>query len=165
MKKTVIIVAIIILLGVVGGLVFNHYKKEEVVDNLVQNNVEKTVKDFGAQLQKVSLLAPEDILKESIQSQYSSFVSAELLNQWLAHPQKAPGRVVSSPWPDHIVVENIQKTQDQYQVQGFIVLMTSNEIEHGGEAGRQSVSLVLKNIDNKLLITNVEIGAPIVSNS
>lgn len=154
MKKTISIVAIIILAGFIGLLVFNNYKKNEIISDSTRSTIEETVNNFGNQLQKVSLLAPEDILKASIQSQYSSFVSTELLNNWLTNPQNAPGRTVSSPWPDHIEINSIQSSKKGYEVKGDIVFMTSNEVEHGGETGRQSIYLFLKNIDGKLLITD-----------
>lgn len=55
------------------------------------------VKGFGSKLQTVSLLAPKDIVAESVQENYSPFVSPTLIEEWISDPAKAPGRLTSSP--------------------------------------------------------------------
>lgn len=57
---------------------------------------------FGERLQRVSLLAPDSLVRASIRSEYAEFISAELLEEWLRDPASAPGRETSSPWPDRI---------------------------------------------------------------
>ena len=59
---------------------------------------------FGERLQRVSLLAPDSLLRASIRSEYAEFVSPALLESWLARPQNAPGRSTSSPWPAGIEI-------------------------------------------------------------
>ena len=50
---------------------------------------------------------------------------------------KAPGRVTSSPWPDHIEITRITPEEpDQYRVEGFVVEMTSQEAVQGGGGGQ-----------------------------
>jgi hypothetical protein len=60
------------------------------------------VTQFGERLQRVSLLAPDSLVRASIRSEYAEFVSASLLEEWLRDPASAPGRETSSPWPDRI---------------------------------------------------------------
>lgn len=99
------------------------------------------VSSFGAQLQKVSLLAPD--ASSSIAAVYGPFVSPELLARWSADPSHAPGRQTSSPWPDHIDTQSVTPQGSGFLVFGTIVLMTSQEKEHGGNAGTTPVILQL----------------------
>jgi len=65
---------------------------------------EAIVSEFGSRLKNVSLLAPEDELKREIEENYKDFVVPELLSAWIAEPASAPGRLVSSPWPEKIEI-------------------------------------------------------------
>ncbi|MGA7616074.1 MAG: hypothetical protein WBX15_12935 [Thermoanaerobaculia bacterium] len=66
------------------------------------DEVEQTVRAFGRKLAKVSLLAPPETLRTSIRKEYGALVTPDLLNRWITDPGEAPGRLTSSPWPDHI---------------------------------------------------------------
>ena len=113
------------------------------------------VESFGSKLQAVSLQAPNDLVNESIRENYSDFVSPELLAKWLSDPQNAPGRMRSSPWPDHIEVLSMKELPDfAYEVKGEIVEMTST-----GVAARRPVTLVVEKTVNSWLIGAVTIGA------
>jgi len=102
-----------------------------------EQDVRKLVEDFGKELQKVSLLAPEDLLIQSIKENYGSFITPDLLQKWLDDPQSTPGRMVSSPWPDHIDILDMEMNdKNQYTVNGEIVEVTSTELENGGAAAR-----------------------------
>ena len=63
-----------------------------------EGEVRDLVESFGKTLQTVSLLAP-DAAKE-INKRYAEYVSCPLLEKWTSDPSQAPGRTVSSPWPD-----------------------------------------------------------------
>jgi hypothetical protein len=97
---------------------------------------------FGERLARVSLLAPPDVLDESLRSEFGPYVTQQLLDAWLAEPESAPGRVVSSPWPDRIEVTAAQPLdRNAYEVSGEVVLVTSAEVERGsGEVGRFPVT-------------------------
>lgn len=124
--------------------------EEDVVMQLVQ--------DFGKKLQNVSLLAPEDVLAKSMQESYGEFVSPDLLNKWLSDPAEAPGRAVSSPWPDRIEVQSAEKMPDgSYRIQGHIVEVTSAETEDEA-AAKRPISLQINRIENRWLITEVGLG-------
>jgi len=65
--------------------------------------------------------------------QCSEFLSSELLETWTNDVSKDPGRVVSSPWPDHIEINSlIQEGAARYAVTGFVVEVTSVELVNGG---------------------------------
>ncbi|MDR3571691.1 MAG: hypothetical protein P4L81_05885 [Candidatus Pacebacteria bacterium] len=92
-----------------------------------------TVAAFGKTLQQVSLLAPN--ASSTIASTYAPYVDPSLLKQWEANPQSAPGRVVSSPWPDHIQIDSVTPQGSGYVVDGKLIFMTSDNTAHGGNAG------------------------------
>lgn len=133
--------------------------KQQIEEN-DKKAVSSVVEDFGKKLQMVSLLAPADILNKSMQENYAGLVSPELLEKWQNDPRNAPGRMVSSPWPDRIDILAIEKSSEgSYEVKGEIVEITSDEVEHGGFAAKRPISLILKKIENRWLIDNVTMGA------
>lgn len=109
-----------------------------------------TVEAFGSVLQNVSIMAPD--ASSAIASTYAPYVDPALLSQWEKDPQSAPGRVVSSPWPDHIQVDSVTPQGTGYIVNGQLVFMTSNEVEHGGNAGTTPVVAQLIPENGKLMI-------------
>jgi hypothetical protein len=125
-----------------------------------QAAVRETVEHFGSEMQQVSLLAPAGDVRAAMEADYGSLVSPELLAQWEADPADAPGRLTSSPWPDHIDIDAVTAQADgTYVVQGSVVEMTSNEVEHGGEADEYPVTLTLANQNGAWVITAYSRGA------
>ncbi|HET8575378.1 MAG TPA: MliC family protein [Candidatus Paceibacterota bacterium] len=125
--------------------------------NANETAVKQTVEDFGKQLQKVSLLAPD--ASSTMKDAYGPYVTGTLLAEWQKDPSKAPGRDVSSPWPDHIEITDVSTSGVVYSVEGKIVLMTSNEVEHGGNAGTVDVSMTLVDQNGKWLINTLDEGS------
>lgn len=122
--------------------------------------VRSLVETFGSKLQAVSLLAPADMVNKSMQENYGDLVSAALLAEWQSNPQTAPGRVTSSPWPDRIEIVRVREVaDDQYEVQGEIVEITSVEKVNGGAAAKRPITLVVQKIGGRWLITGVTLGA------
>lgn len=111
------------------------------------------VQVFGKTLQTVSLL-DETGVKSAMQAAYGQYVTPELLEAWQAKPAQAPGRMVSSPWPDHIDIFNVQKESDTaYTVTGQIVEITSDSPE---AAARRAITLTAeKQADGTFRITTV----------
>ncbi len=121
--------------------------------------VESLVKNFGEKLKMVSLLAPEDILNQTMGEYYSKFVSPELLDEWKNDPQNAPGRLTSSPWPECIEIIDINKlSKEEYEVKGEIIEVSSTETANNEITVKQPITLSIKKIDDNWLITNVNIG-------
>jgi hypothetical protein len=118
------------------------------------------VENFGKKLQMVSLLAPSDILKKSMQDNYGGLVESALLEKWLNDPQNAPGRLVSSPWPDRIeIISNQKLANGSYEVKGKIIEITSAEQGGDGFAAKRPITLIIKKTGGSWLIDDVTMGA------
>lgn len=166
-----IILGITLLLGAsffnhTGGVTQTPPQKEGQPQDQVQQvvkNDEKTVRnlvgDFGKKLQTVSLSAPKDIVSQSMRENYSNFISKALLDKWRSDPQKALGRMVSSPWPDRIEILTMEKTSESvYKISGEIVEITSTEKVNGGIAAKRPVILLVKKNNNRWLIDEAMAG-------
>jgi hypothetical protein len=115
------------------------------------------VETFGRRLQAVALLAPD--AAEQIQTQYAGLVSPALLKIWMEDTSKAPGRMVSSPWPDRIEIATlVSETADRYVIDGFVVEITSAELASGGVADRIPVHMVVERQQGHWLITGYAEG-------
>lgn len=125
-----------------------------------QAAVATLVEAFGEKLQAVSLLAPKEIVSQSIREHYGPLVTPELLARWVSDPQTAPGRVTSSPWPDRIDIRSIDRTaRGIYRVQGDIIEVTSVEVKTGGVAAKRPITLVVEQVGDRWLISSVTLGA------
>ncbi|HEY8488516.1 MAG TPA: hypothetical protein VIL38_05530 [Thermaerobacter sp.] len=121
--------------------------------------VRSVVEAFGRQLQQVSLLAPEDEVRRSMEKHYAGYVAPELLAAWQADPLNAPGRTVSSPWPDRIEITSVKALPDGgYQVEGTLIEVTSVEQGTDEAAATRPITLVLRRFDGRWLITEVTLG-------
>ncbi|MGH7141045.1 MAG: hypothetical protein ACREGH_00210 [Minisyncoccia bacterium] len=117
-----------------------------------------TLARFGMVLQQVSLLAPS--ASSTIAAQYAPYVAPALLLEWESDPSVAPGREVSSPWPDHVEITSAAAQGNAVNLAGNIVLMTSNEVEHGGNAGLIPFTATISNVGGSWLITNFSESSP-----
>jgi hypothetical protein len=62
---------------------------------------------LGERMKQVSLLAPAYEVRAEIRENYTELVTPRLLDQWLFRPDAAPGREVSSPWPERIEIDTV----------------------------------------------------------
>jgi hypothetical protein len=99
------------------------------------------VEQFGQRLKRVSLLAPDSIVLGEIRQAYGSLVTPALLERWTATPNRAPGRKVSSPWPDRIEVRSIEAGAGGCHVRGDVIYVTSGAQPSGSIGARESVVL------------------------
>lgn len=100
---------------------------------------------FGERLQRVSLLAPDSLLRASIRAEYEPFVSPALLESWLTNPAKAPGRTTSSPWPAGIEISGTSAAPSggpQIVYVGDILERTSTT-PSGGSSSRTPVRITV----------------------
>jgi hypothetical protein len=102
---------------------------------------------LGESLKRVSLLAPDSLVRRAMDSAYAPLVTPALLDAWTADPAHAPGKTVSSPWPERIEVESVRAAAGgTCRVEGQVVYVTSAELAHGGAAARQPVTLGIVNV-------------------
>ena len=118
-----------------------------------ESTIRAMVDAFGRRLQNVSLLAPD--AAEQIRLQYLQYVSPALLASWMSDPRKAPGRLVSSPWPDHIEIYSLaMETPDRCVITGSVIELTSVEAVNGGAAAKIPVRIVAQELQGSWLITD-----------
>ncbi len=111
---------------------------------------------FGSRLQAVSLQSPNFV--EEMMAEYAGLVDSSLLEEWSGDPSTAPGRSVSSPWPDRIEVASVDRiSPGVYSVSGYVIEITSYELSHGGEAARLPVHITVGKLENQWLITGYEL--------
>jgi len=126
-----------------------------IQEGTTESSVRLFVEHFGVKLRDVTLSAPKALAAESIQANYSGIVWPDLLSVWMKDPAEAPGRLTSSPWPDHIDVASITLMNGTtYAVTGDVAEVTSNEIVNGGVADTYQIFLTVENSNGKWLITD-----------
>ncbi|MBD3208006.1 MAG: hypothetical protein GF370_00945, partial [Candidatus Nealsonbacteria bacterium] len=156
-KLALVILVAIVILGI-GFYILDNQKNEEAEEQK-EVAVRNLVESFGEQLKKVSLQAPEKQLKESLQEHYSDFVAPELLEVWIEDSSQAPGRLTSSPCPENIEIDSIEKRSNtSYRVSGRIIEITSAETTGDGMAAEREIALVVERINENWLITGVTLG-------
>jgi len=157
-RKFVLIILVATVISGVGFYILDSQKSEEAEEQK-EVAVRNLVESFGEQLEKVSLQAPEEQLRESLQEHYSDFVAPELLENWAENPLQSPGRLTSSPWPERIEVDSIEKRNaTSYRVSGRIIEITSVEKTESGVAAERDFDLVVEKINGNWLIANVSLG-------
>lgn len=124
-----------------------------------EQDVLALVEAFGKRIQAVSITAPPSSAAAGITEHYSDYVTPELLQQWQTDPQTAPGRLVSSPWPDRIdILATEMYEPDQCTVRGEIIEVTSVEMAQGGAAAKRPVEIALRQIKGRWFISGVRMG-------
>lgn len=111
----------------------------------------EVVDAFGRRLKQVSVLGPPGATAVAIRENYAAFVSPKLLDEWLREPAKAPGRQVSSPYPDRIEIESISEGETRSEIAGDIVEATNQ-----GDVARVPVRIALAMENGEWRITAFE---------
>lgn len=119
------------------------------------------IAEFGTKLQLVSLLAPADDLRASMQTHYAAYIAPELLAQWQADPTQALGRRTSSPWPDHIDVVSIEQIGEGavYRVEANIIEVANDSAMGTQPFAVQPVSFSVESLNGRFFIVAVEKGS------
>jgi hypothetical protein len=69
-------------------------------------------------------------------------------------PERAPGRLTSSPWPDRIDIISIDRDDDgAYDVQGSIIEITSTEVGTQNIANQYPIAIKVRNQNGKWVMT------------
>lgn len=117
---------------------------------------------FAGRMQTVSVLAPDSVAVPQLRQAYGDLVTPELLDSWASRPEMAPGRRVSSPWPDSIQVRSLEPSgPDRFRVSGDLVYATSaDEVPGGAGAVTTPVRLeVARTAEGSWRIASYEEGA------
>src|SRR5664280_839390 len=147
-KRFLIATGIVLLVVVVfvAGYFFWNFMNPNTIKKDEKAEVTALVESFGSKLKEVSLSAPGEIVSQEIETIYAPFVSSNLLSDLTNDPVRAPGRDVSSPWPEKIEIISMEKLDSHtIQVKGKIILMTSVEVAQGGNAGETPIALWVRN--------------------
>jgi hypothetical protein len=106
--------------------------------------VRQVVERLGERLKEVPLLAPDSALVRAIREAYAPLVTSDLLAAWTAEPSRAPGRDVSSPWPERIEVRTVVSVENgACRAEGEVLYVTSVELAQGGAVARELVTLLM----------------------
>ena len=148
-----IIIAFIVVLM---ALVIFYFINNESNLNNDNDEVVRLVEEFGSTLKNVSLLAPRDLVIEAIEENYTPYVTDELLQNWINHPRRAPGKTTSSPWPDRIEITDVNRVSDaEYFVKGRIAEITSEDANTA--AAYRPIELTITRTDSKWLIDKITV--------
>ena len=149
----VVVIAIVVVALIAGYFAFKYSGTTN--NGQAQNDqvaIKQLIESFGSKLNDINKLRPESEVKTAIQKSYSDFATSELLSRWLANPQEAPGRTVSSPSPDRIEVDQISIiSPSDYTVIGSLIWWTS-----AGES-KQSVYVSVVKEGDKWFINKFEL--------
>ncbi|MDD5696375.1 MAG: hypothetical protein PHO90_00125 [Candidatus Pacebacteria bacterium] len=151
MNKNIILI-FLILLAIIAGSAYLCNNQEKQNETAVRSVVE----EFGKVLKNVSLLAPREILNQSLDQNYKDFLAPALLEEWKNDPSKSLGRFTSSPWPERIEIDGVEKISDEsYLVQGYIIEMTST----GETTIKRHVALSVEKNNDRWLIISMAVGS------
>lgn len=88
--------------------------------------VTSLVTNFGLLEKNVSLSADVEAVRNEIKLKYTAYATDALLKQWVDDPARAPGRLTSSPWPDHIEIDAVSPQGTGYIVSGRVIMASSD---------------------------------------
>ncbi len=108
----------------------------------------EVVQEFGRRMKLVSTSAPAGIVAQAMREHYAGLVDPHLLDTWTASPAQAPGRQVSSPWPDRIDVVSSSISGTDARAEGTVIEATS-----AGESARVPIEVRLRRSGGTWLIT------------
>lgn len=119
------------------------------------------VEEFGAKMQNVNILGDKTMAADAIAREYGPLITPTLLSLWQQDPTLAPGRITSSPWPDHIQITSLEReNRSKYVIEGDIVEV-SNEagLAETKEAVRRPSVFTVEKDGGAWKISEVVLGA------
>jgi len=147
-KKVLLWVVVgVIAIGLIAGGFILAQRSKIALPEEDKKEITSVVEGFGKTLSKVDKVAPEEEIAKSVKAYYTPFLTSDLLLEWASRPEKALGRVVSSPWPDRIEILSIEKI-DEYtaKVKGYVVWVASGGNRTLEVTEKVPVSLVVKKV-------------------
>lgn len=151
-NRTLSIIAVAVILVLTGGLYWSSQVQQSAQAD--EAAVRAVVLQFGNNLNKVSSLSPT--AGGEIAAAYRPYVSTALLASWQKSPAIAPGKLAPSPWPDHIDIHTVQKTESYYRVEGSIVLMTEQDKIQHTNSGFMPAHLIVSKSDDRWVISTFQ---------
>jgi hypothetical protein len=143
------------MLVLFGGLLYALSVFPPATINQDRVAVRAFAQDFGTRFKNVSLLATD--AKEQIAREYAAYASPELIIAWQKNITAAPGRLTSSPWPDHLDVTAVNPAGERtYRVEGNVIELTSAS---SGPAASYLVSFVVRKSGTGWLVTEYQRGS------
>ena len=131
MNKKVLIwlVVSVVVVGLIAGGIVLSAKLKNALPQEEKVEITNLVESFGKTIVKVDKASPNEEIAKSVKENYRPFLWDKLLWDWTFSPEKALGRVCSSPWPDRIEILSIEKI-DEYdvKVKAIIVIITTKSI-------------------------------------
>jgi len=116
--------------------------------------IRQVVAEFGQELKQVELGADRETAIAAIEKHYRRLVSPTLMEEWMADPSRAPGRLVSSPSPDRIEIDSVLALSgSRYRVVGRVMEMTSVEVSQHLPGSATPVEMTLEKEQGRWLIT------------
>jgi hypothetical protein len=155
MSKKILLWAIVMVIvaGLVAGGVILAQRLKTTLPEKDKTEIASLVENFGKALVKVDKIAPEEEIAKSVKAYYTPFLTPDLLSEWTSHPEKALGRMGSSPWPDRIEILSIEKI-DEYtvRVKGNVVWVASGGNGTLKVTEKVPISLVVKKVIDPIYI-------------
>lgn len=112
---------------------------------------EQVVEEFGRRMKLVPTSASTTTAANAIRENYGEYVHPRLVEIWANSPAQAPGRQVSSPWPDRIEISSSSPHGRGVTVRGTLVEATST-----GDGPRLPIRAELERAGDQWLITAYE---------
>jgi type II secretory pathway pseudopilin PulG len=184
MKKSTLISIIAVIVLIAAGITYAtwHSKKvsqeqsaeqkaaatqlaetQKAQDAKDKEDITKLITDFGAVLKDVPLSGSKAVAAAASEKYYAPFVSRAILDAWESDPEKAPGRVTSSPWPDRIEISSLDLDPDDgsYTAQGYVIEITSVEVSIGSNssASKYPIAMKLRKQNDRWIITGFVKGS------
>lgn len=129
--------------------------------SMEESAVRQVVENFGQVMKQVPLSGSREVAVQAMDEHYRGYVSAGLLSRWKSDPSTALGRLTSSPWPERIEIERIERQAGtRFAVFGEVVMFTSSALAGNGEAGRDKIEIRVEDVgDETWLISEVSVQA------
>ncbi len=119
----------------------------------------QVVGEFGARLKYVEMTALQQTTISDVRLNLTGLITDRLYHLFMQDMSRIPGRYPSRPWPERIEIISVQKLDTTtYRVHGNQVMMTSDALTQGGNAGETPITLTVKRVGGTWLVDDVAGG-------
>ncbi|RIE08098.1 hypothetical protein SMC3_06830 [Candidatus Cryosericum hinesii] len=153
-----IVVGMVVLLVISVGMYFLFKPSTTSPPNEADiNAIYRVVGEFGARLKDVGLIAPDQDVITAMDFNLKQLITDRLYQAFVQDTSRIPGRAASSsPWPEGIEIVSVQRLDNgSYAVVGNQIMMDSDALAHGGNAGETPITLTLKKVNGTWLVDDV----------